>query len=62
MRFRVGDVYQDRYVSVYLGDERVQHRKHPIMAPGEMEQVVLKRADLLARPGISRVTVAIEEE
>ena len=62
VRFRVGDVYQDRYVSVYLGDERVQHRKHPIMAPGEMEQVVLKRADLLARPGISRVTVAIEEE
>ena len=62
VRFRVANEYRDRYVSVYLDDERIQHRKKRVMAPGEMEQVVLKRADLLARPGISRVTVAIEEE
>ncbi len=62
VRFRVGNVYRDHYVSVYLDDERIQHRKKRVMAPGEMEQVILKREDLLSRPGISTVTVKLEEE
>ena len=47
VRFRVGDVYQNCYVSVYFDDERVLHRKRPVVAPGEMEQVILKKDDLL---------------
>ena len=62
VRFRVGNVYRDHYVSVYLGDERVQHRKKRVMAPGEMEQVTLKRSDLLAHEGITTITVKLEEE
>ena len=62
VRFRVANEYRNRYVSVYLDDERVQHRKKRVMAPGEMEQVVLKRADLLARPDLSSITVKLEEE
>ena len=61
VRFRVGNVYRDHYVSVYFDDERVQHRKKRVMAPGEMEQVVLMRADLLARPALSSITVKLEE-
>ena len=61
VRFRVANEYRDRYVSVYLDDERIQHRKKRVMAPGEMEQVVLKRADLLAREGLSQITVKLEE-
>ena len=45
VRFRVANEYRDRYVSVYFDDERVQHRKKRVMAPGEMEQVVLKRSE-----------------
>ena len=62
IRFRVGNVYRDHYVSVYLGDERVQHRKRRVMAPGEMEQVVIKAADLTARPDVKTITITLEEE
>ena len=62
VRFRVGAVYQDRYVSVYVGDRRVSHRRKPVMAPGEMQEVTLRRADLAdARPGDS-VRVLLEDE
>ncbi len=62
VRFRVANVYRDHFVSVYLDDERIQHRKKRVMAPGEMESVVLRRADLLAREGLQRITVKLEEE
>lgn len=59
--FRVGDVYQNCYVSVYLNEERIIHRKRPIVAPGEMEQVVLKKEQLEAFPDLKEITVKIEE-
>ena len=46
VRFRVGGIYKNSFISVYFGDQRVQHRKKTVMAPGEMEQVLLKKADL----------------
>lgn len=61
VRFRVGDVYKNCYVSVYLNDQRVIHRKRPVMAPGEMEEVVLKKEELSAFPDLSQITVKIEE-
>ena len=61
VRFRVANVYENRYVSVYFDDERVQHRKRSILAPGEMEQVKLKKADLAARPGLATITIKLEE-
>lgn len=61
LRFRVDDVYRDRFVAVYLDGERAQHRRRRVMAPGEMEQVTLSRADLLARPNTKAITVRIEE-
>ena len=62
VRFRVGDVFKDSYVSVYFDDERVQHRKKQIMAPGEMEQVILQKKDVLAHPELKTITVKIEKE
>ncbi len=62
VRFRVGDVYRDCYVSVYLDEERVIHRRRPVMAPGEMEAVVLKKEQLAVFPGLSRITVKVERE
>lgn len=62
VRFRVGAVYKDSFVSVYFGDERVQHRKKQIIAPGEMEQVVIKRNDLLNKADIRDITIKIETE
>ncbi len=62
VRFRVGNVYRDRYVSVYVGDERLHHRKKRVLTPGEMEEVVLKRDDLLCRVDASGIVVKLEEE
>ena len=61
LRFRVGGVFRDRYVSVYLDDERVRHAKKRILTPGEMEQVVIK-ADQLRERAPHTVTVKLEEE
>lgn len=62
VRFRVGDVYKNCFVSVYFDDERVTHRKRPVVAPGEMEEVVLKKEQLLNYPDLKEITVKIEME
>ena len=61
VRFRVGGVYKNCYVSAYFGDERVIHRKRPVVAPGEMEEMKLKKADLLKYPDLKTITIKIEE-
>jgi len=62
VRFRVGAVFKDSYVSVYFDDERVQHLKKRIMAPGEMEQVILQKKKLREYPDLKTVTIKIEAE
>lgn len=62
VRFRVGSVFKDSYISVYFNDERVQHRKKQVMAPGEMEQIILKKKALEDYDGLKTITVKIEEE
>ena len=62
VRFRVGAVYKDSFVSVYFDDERVQHRKKRIMAPGEMEQIILQKKKLAEYPDLKTITVKIEAE
>ncbi|MBR1622592.1 MAG: FAD-dependent oxidoreductase [Pseudobutyrivibrio sp.] len=62
VRFRVGAVYKDSYVSVYFDDERVMHNKKRIMAPGEMEQVILLKDKLAEKPGLKKITVKIEAD
>lgn len=62
VRFRVGGVYKNCYVSVYFDQERVMHRKRQVMAPGEMEEVLLSKEQLLSYPNLETITVKIEEE
>ncbi len=60
IRFRVGDVYKDSYVSVYFDDTRFRHQKKRILAPGEMEQVILTKKNLDEYPDLKTITVKIE--
>lgn len=62
VRFRVGAVFKDSYISVYYNDERVMHRKKQVMAPGEMEEIILQKAKLAAYPDLKSITVKIEKE
>lgn len=61
VRFRVGNVYKNCYVSAYFGDERVIHRKRQIVAPGEMEEIKLTKELLLQYADLQEITVKIEE-
>ena len=65
VRFRVQSVYQDSFLSVYYDDKRILHRKKRIMAPGEMEEVIVKRTDLIPESGnlqIQKIRIKIETE
>lgn len=59
VRFRVGAIYKDVDVAVYADDREIQRIHKRIMAPGEMEQVILRKSDLLAAgiPGKLRITL-----
>ena len=61
VRFRVGGVYKNCYISCYLGKERIIHRKRPVVAPGEMEQIKLTKEQLLGYPYADKITLKIEE-
>ena len=62
VRFRVADVYRDRSISVYLDGTRVQARKKKVLAPGEMEQVILKKEDLQKYPDLKEIVICTEVE
>lgn len=62
LRFRVGEVYRNCYVDVYLDGERILHKKKQVLAPGEMETVTLDKQMLLGRPQLQKIIVRIEQE
>ena len=60
IRFRVGNVYRNCYISVYLGEKRIIHRKKQIVTPGEMEEVIIEKAKLEEFCNIDKIRVALE--
>ena len=46
IRFRVGAVYKDKYVTVSKNSEVLRKIKKKVLAPGEMEQVILLKKDI----------------
>ena len=62
VRFRVGDVFKNSFVSVYFDDERVMHNQKRILAPGEMEQIVLRKSQLQEKAGLKKITIKIEQD
>ena len=61
VRFRVGAVYKNCAIATYYDDTLINKRKRPVMAPGEMEQVILDKSKLAEFPDLSKITVRIEE-
>lgn len=61
VRFRVGDVYKNCAIATYFDDELISKRKRPVMAPGEMEQVILDKKKLGEYPDLGKITIRIEE-
>lgn len=61
VRFRVGDVYKNCAIVTYFDEEQISKRKRPVMAPGEMEQVILSKKKLAEYPDLTKITIRIEE-
>ncbi|MFR1832338.1 MAG: NAD(P)/FAD-dependent oxidoreductase [Lachnospiraceae bacterium] len=62
VRFRVADVYKDRYISVYYDGVQVSKRKKKVLAPGEMEQVILKKESFADYPDLKNIVICTEVE
>ncbi len=61
VRFRVGEVYKNCQIVTYFDETPVLKRKRPVMAPGEMEQIILDKKKLQMFPMLSKITIKIEE-
>ena len=61
IRFRVADVYRNATIVVRSeSGEELMRRKRMIVAPGEMEEITLKRSDLINRNDLHEITIALE--
>ena len=61
VRFRVERVFRDSYISVYFDDERVQRLKKKVLAPGEMEQITLRKDMIEKYRNLRMITLKVEE-
>ena len=61
VRFRVADVFKDRSICVYYDDKKISSVKKKVLAPGEMEQVVLKKESFAEYPDIRSIRICTEE-
>ena len=59
--FRVGDVFKNKVIAVYFDDRLIGKKKRQVVAPGEMEQVILKKKKLEEYPETKKITIRIEE-
>lgn len=62
IRFRVGDVFKDNYISVYFDDTREMHIKKRILTPGEMETVKLSKDVINKYPECRKIIIKVEKE
>lgn len=60
VRFRVSAPMHDRFISVYVDNDRIYHKKKVVLAPGEMESVLLHRSSIPSNA--HNITISIEEE
>jgi NADPH-dependent 2,4-dienoyl-CoA reductase/sulfur reductase-like enzyme len=62
IRFRVGAVYRNASVVIDFNDKVFRSQKKRILAPGEMEQVILTKEDLTKCSDLKTITIRIETE
>ncbi|WP_295160145.1 FAD-dependent oxidoreductase [uncultured Brachyspira sp.] len=60
VRFRVSNVFHNKFLNVYFDGEKLIHKKHLIFAPGEMETLKLDKA-MLSKKGLKNIEFKIED-
>lgn len=61
LRFRTDRVYQNCYVCVSFEGKQLLRKKRLYAAPGEMEELILKKEQLNHCPDLNELTIKIEE-
>ena len=65
VRFRVGKVVKNCAVDVYYNEEnsekRIKTKKRPVVAPGEMEEILLGKEELLKYPDLQQLIITVKE-
>ena len=65
VRFRVGKVVKNCAVDVYYNEEnsekRIKTKKRPVVVPGEMEEILLGREELLKYPDLQQLIITVKE-
>ena len=62
VRFRVGSVLKNRVVKVLFDGNCVLSKKRNVMAPGEMEELLLKEELFAGNRGLKEIRISVEEE
>ncbi len=60
VRFRVSNIFKDVFISAYLGDKRLYHKKKQIVAPGEMEELKFTK-QMLSEDGADTLIIKLEQ-
>ena len=61
LRFRVGDVYKGKSVALYYDGELIKRIRRRIMAPGEMEELVLTKESFSGYENVKEIVVSVED-
>ena len=65
IRFRVKKIYEKSAIAVYLDGEKISTRKKRVFAPGEMEEILLKKQDVFDKKNAQKehtLVIKMEEE
>lgn len=60
VRFRVGNVYKNCYVEAYIDDERILRRRRQVVSPGEMENITVRKDQLINGAKTLKILIATE--
>ncbi len=62
LRFRVGEVFRGKCVALYYDGRLVKKQKKRVMAPGEMEELVITKESFKDAGNVEKITVAVEDQ
>ena len=61
IRFRVDNIYRDKVIAVYFDGKKVHSVKKRVLAPGEMETVLLPAALFSSHPNTAEIIIGLED-
>lgn len=61
IKFRVRDTYQNCQIVMYIDDKQIVAKKHKVVAPGEMEKLILKGDALSQIKNANSIRVVVEK-